>query len=157
MTTKEDSRDILRAELVATTTIEGLIFSIYVNGIVHVKVQKYYSITVEVFEKAQLYFNSLGVEKRYHFIFEFSNFSDVDPNMRKRRATTEGTQYSLSDALVISNLPQKIIGDFYLRINRPVRPTKMFFSLEKAVDWSLKLKQKQEKIDQLNGEEQLLE
>jgi hypothetical protein len=141
MTAKEYDTDIFGAELVDSATIEGLIISVYANAIVHIKVQKYISVTAITFEKSKEYFATLGPEKRYHFVFEFANFSDVDPNMRKQRATKEGTQFSLSDALVISNLPQKMIGDFYLRINKPVRPTKVFFSIDKALAWSLKKKE----------------
>lgn len=140
MSTKSQKEDIFGAKMVASTTIDGLYLAIYANDILHVKVPKYYNVDVEIFEKAQNYIRILGQEKHYHFIIEFSSFSEVDPEMRKRRAGKSGTEFSLSDALVISNLPQKIMGDFYLRFNKPVRPTKFFYSLDKALDWTLKIK-----------------
>ena len=137
--TKEDVlTDIFGAEIAARSEIEGLILHVFDNGLLYVQVKEFYIVDKDVLHKAQAYLQKLTPQKRYHFIFEFANFSDVDPEMRKQRATSEGTLFSLSDAIVISNFPQKIIGDFYIRFNQPVRPTKFFFSLEKAVQWSLK-------------------
>ena len=140
MSTQGINTEIFQAELIDSTTIDGLYLAIYENGLLYVKVPKYYSIDIEVFHNCQKYIRTLGADKKYHFIFEFASFSEVDPELRKKRATPDGTEFSLSDALVISNLPQKMMGDFYLRFNKPVRPTKFFYSLEKAVDWTLKQK-----------------
>ncbi len=142
MTVKEEHADIFEAEIVASTVIEGLGLTAYSNNLLHVKVPKYYSIDLVVYRKAQDWLTELDPSKEYHFVFEFGSFSEVDPEMRKHRAQKDGTNFSLSDALVISSLPQKMLGDFYLKINRPERPTKIFSNMKKAVDWSLKQKMK---------------
>jgi len=134
--------DIFQGEIVVSKEVEGLLLVVYDNDLLHVKVPRYYSIDMAVFRKCQEYLRTLGGEKRYHFVFEFPTFADVDPEMRKQRATHQGSEFSLSDAIVISNLPQKMLGDFYLRFNKPVRPTRFFYSLDKAVDWSLKVRDK---------------
>jgi len=139
MSAKSQNTDIFGAKQLASTTIDGLFLAIYENNLLHVKVPKYYSIDLEIFKKAQDYIRTFGPEKRYHFVFEFASFSEVDPEMRKQRASQNGTEFSLSDALVISNLPQKLMGDFYIRFNKPVRPTKFFYSLDKAVEWTLNI------------------
>lgn len=104
--------DIFQSELIDSATIDGLFLAVYENGLLYVKVPKYFSIDLEVFLNCQKYIRTLGEEKRYHFVFEFASFSEVDPELRMRRATNDGTEFSLSDALVISNLPQKMMGDF---------------------------------------------
>ena len=43
--------------------------------------------------------------------------------------------YSTADAFVIYSLSQKILGNFYLRINKPERPTQFFNSKEDALKW----------------------
>lgn len=136
MSAQRQYTDIFQSELVDSATVDGLFLAIYENGLLHVKVPRYFSIDMEVFLNCQKYIRTLGEDKQYHFIFEFASFSEVDPELRKKRASNTGTEFSLSDALVISNLPQKMMGDFYLKFNKPVRPTKFFFSLEKAVEWS---------------------
>ena len=44
-------------------------------------------------------------------------------------------EYGKADAFVISALPQKIMGNFYLKVFKPKVPTKLFSSEEKAVKW----------------------
>lgn len=142
MTVKEEDTDIFQAEIVASTAIEGLGLTVYSNDLLHVKVPKYYSVDLTVYGKAQDWLTTLDPEKEYHFILDFDSFSEVDPEMRKHRASKGGTNFSITDAVVISSLPQKMISDFYLRFNRPPRPTKIFSTVKKAVEWSLKQKQK---------------
>ncbi len=43
--------------------------------------------------------------------------------------------YSKADAFVIYSLSQKILGNFYLKINKPERPTQFFNSAEDALSW----------------------
>lgn len=43
--------------------------------------------------------------------------------------------YSKADAFVIYSLAQKILGNFYLRINKPERHTQFFNSKEDALKW----------------------
>ncbi len=36
---------------------------------------------------------------------------------------------------MISDLPQKIVGNFFLKFDKPARPTKIFTKEEEAVEW----------------------
>lgn len=45
----------------------------------------------------------------------------------------------LADALVIKGLALKILGNAYLRINKPKRPTALFTSKEEALSWLKRL------------------
>lgn len=132
----EGYSEVFRAKCIAEFVLEEITLCVYENGIVHVKVHEFKSITKEAFEKSKVFLRANGSDRKYHFIFEFKNFADVDPDMRKKRASASGTEFSLSDAMVISNLPQKIIADFYMNFHKPVRPTKFFFSMKKAAQWT---------------------
>jgi hypothetical protein len=46
-----------------------------------------------------------------------------------------GNPYALAEAYVVSSLPQKIVGNFYLQFNTPGRPTKIFTDPEEATRW----------------------
>jgi hypothetical protein len=43
--------------------------------------------------------------------------------------------FSKADAFVISSMSQKILANFYIKINTPERPTKFFNSIEDALNW----------------------
>jgi hypothetical protein len=49
--------------------------------------------------------------------------------------SSQANKYGKADAFVIHSLPQKIIGDFYLRFHKPSIPTKLFKSKAKAIAW----------------------
>jgi len=49
--------------------------------------------------------------------------------------STEANKFGIADAFVIRSLPQKIIGNFYLKFHKPKIPTKLFTSKEKAITW----------------------
>ena len=69
-------------------------------------------------------------------IYHFDYFSDVDPQIREWASDESGNLYTISDAIVIESFAQKILTDFYVRVNRPIKPTKIFYSLEKAIAWT---------------------
>lgn len=142
MTSSNPLSAVFNADILFEKVIDHVVLTVFDNGLILVDIGEFTSVTEDLFGKCQQYLHTLGSSKQYHFVFRFASFADIDPDMRKKRATKEGSDFSLSDAIVISNLPQKMLGDFYMRINRPVRPTKFFFSLEKAVAWSLKEQKK---------------
>ncbi len=47
----------------------------------------------------------------------------------------EANKYGKADAFVIQSLPQKIIGNFYLKVVKPSVPTRLFNSEDEAVEW----------------------
>ena len=54
---------------------------------------------------------------------------------REYSATPFGLKYTLADAYVVTNLAQKILGNFYVGFNKPTVPTRIFDDVEKAVEW----------------------
>lgn len=59
----------------------------------------------------------------------------ADKDAREFAASKEGTQYAAAVAFVISGLAQKILGNAYLKINKPMVPTTLFDNEEKAIAW----------------------
>lgn len=43
--------------------------------------------------------------------------------------------YSIADAFVLSSMSQRILANFYIKINKPERPTKFFNDPETALIW----------------------
>jgi len=62
-------------------------------------------------------------------------YSSIDSEARKFISSEEGMQCSAAEALVTTYLPHRIIGNFYMRVNNPVKPTSFFETEEKAVEW----------------------
>ncbi len=54
---------------------------------------------------------------------------------REYTASKEVSEVLKADAFVINGLALRIIGNGYLKINKPSRPTRLFNSKEEAIDW----------------------
>jgi len=62
-------------------------------------------------------------------------FASTDTTFLKHLAKNSNNPYSKADAFVISSMAQKIIANFYLKINSLERPTKFFKEKEEAIKW----------------------
>lgn len=50
-------------------------------------------------------------------------------------ASDEGLRYTIGDALVVKSISQRVTANFYLKINKPKKPSKVFNSEKDAVNW----------------------
>lgn len=71
----------------------------------------------------------------FYNVYEFSSFSEMEPEIREWASQPNENTYTYLDAIVISNLAQKLIANFYLKFNKPPRPTKIFTTTESALEW----------------------
>lgn len=135
MTAEKENIHLFGAALIAESSFNNVLFRLYENRIFHVIVPEFHKIGVEIIESGYKFLDANG-GGAFHNIYQFESFADVEPEIRKWAANENGNLYTLTDAIVIRSLPQKIITDFYLKFDRPVRPTKVFNSLEKAIIWT---------------------
>jgi len=62
-------------------------------------------------------------------------FSTIDMEVMKYISQGRGTLYSLADSFLLYSMPQRILGNFYLRMNKPLVPTKLFNEVAEADKW----------------------
>lgn len=124
-------------EVIASFESDVAIIHVFEGKIVYTRIKPNCRVTLDVVREAEAFMDSLDGEELYYVLFEYCPGADIDPEVRKRRAS-KGSVYSKLDVLVISNLAQKIIADFYMKINRPKIPTRLFYSMEKAIPWIIK-------------------
>ncbi len=66
-------------------------------------------------------------------------YTSMDTELMKYLSRGRGTLFTLADAFVIHSLAQRILANFYLHINKPILPTKVFNKVEEAEAWLLSL------------------
>lgn len=54
---------------------------------------------------------------------------------RKFIAQKDSNPYAKAEAYVVKDLSQKIVGNFYLKVDKPARPTKIFSNEQEALEW----------------------
>lgn len=68
-------------------------------------------------------------------LFYSGKYVTITAEGRKVMASDETSSRSLAEAYVIRDLPQNLIADFYLRMDKPIAPTKFFRTLDEAENW----------------------
>jgi hypothetical protein len=63
--------------------------------------------------------------------------SHIEDGVREFAASPESQEPILADAIVVRSLAQRILGNFYLKANKPVRPTQLFSTVAAAEEWLL--------------------
>ncbi len=124
----------LNFTLVDELDIGPVLFRVYENRIFHAIIKEGQRITMEHALKGHEFLDRNG-SGRFYNLYEFESFAEMDPEIRIWAAETSGNNYTYLDAVVINNVAQKIIANFYLKFNKPDMPTKIFPSTDKALDW----------------------
>ena len=83
---------------------------------------------------------TFGKGRKYFNIIDVGIYTMPDSESRLESASENGSEYKKADAFVIYSLAQKIIGNFYLKLNKPTVPTKFFNTIEAAKLWINELK-----------------
>jgi hypothetical protein len=128
-----------RSELIAERIEYEVTFRLYSNRLFHVSIPKDMKIGKSVIDSSYQFLEDNGGGKFFN-LHEFDSFSDVEPEVRDWAADSSGNLHTFCDAIIIRNLGQKNLADFYLKVNKPKMPTKIFYSVDKALEWIKKQK-----------------
>ncbi|MDO8999859.1 MAG: hypothetical protein Q7W45_08855 [Bacteroidota bacterium] len=77
----------------------------------------------------------LAPVKKCLILISLANYINPSVEVREFWAAKERNEISLAEAILINNLPMTLIVNFYLNINKPQRPTKIFKNETDAIDW----------------------
>lgn len=120
------------------------------NGIIHVFIKPNTEVTVEVQEKmVEAYWQLTSIKRP--FIFEAGPFISMTKEARKNAKVIEGKAPIICTAMIIKNLAQRLIADFYFHLNIKVHPTKIFKQKEDAIKWCLEQAQNYNKATETNS------
>lgn len=78
---------------------------------------------------------NLAAGHNYAVLVDFSEVVSVTREAKELVASKEFKRKAIAQALLINSLGQKIVANFYLRVNKPHLPTKAFTDRGKALEW----------------------
>ena len=105
------------------------------DGIVNVQIQANDEIDVIHVIQVVDVLEKVGKGKKFPLLIVVGEYTLPTPEARAYIATPESDPYASAEAYVIQSFTQKLVGNVYLSLNKPARPTKMFNSEEKAIEW----------------------
>ncbi len=73
--------------------------------------------------------------KKYGVISYTGNNSMISVESRAYLATREVEQNKIASAFIIIQLPQRLLLNFFIKVNKPSIPTKSFSNLKDAQEW----------------------
>jgi hypothetical protein len=124
-----------RYELIEELRFSGFTLSLRKDGIVQLDTDEDAYFTVK---KAKEYIKGLEQITRGipHLILKIpGKHASVDSETRLFMASDEALKLSIAEAVIIRNLAQRIIGNFYLKFDKPEKTVRLFTKVEDAVKW----------------------
>ena len=88
----------------------------------------------DVYEMRKLYLNFSEGRPFAVLLDAANNFTPTD-KARELLATKEFAEKRVAAAFVTRTLANKIVGNFFIKFNRPVSPTKLFTDEIAALEW----------------------
>lgn len=113
-----------------------------VDGIIEVQFKHDVLLELEDCKELISLYGKLSAGKKVPILHLIGKYMNATKEAREFSSTEEGLMYSLAEAYVFDSLPHRIIGDFYLKVNKPSALTKFFKTKKEAEVWLKKFLKK---------------
>ena len=122
-------------DIIKTAQFKILSVNLRSDGLVDVKVNGNEEIDIANVVEVVSALEKLGEGKRFPLLIVVGEYTLPTPEARAYIATPESDPFASAEAYVIQSFSQKLVGNVYLSFNKPARPTRLFTSEEKAIEW----------------------
>lgn len=124
-----------KVKIIATEICEPFTLRLRSDGILHSHTSSSLEFNVESLKRLN---QVMGRMLNYHktpLLITLDEFAIPPVETREFWAKKESCPYASADAYVATNFGHKFIGNFYLKFNKPGRPTKIFSNEADAIKW----------------------
>jgi hypothetical protein len=126
----ESNTDFVKEIKVAEATLR-----LRTDGIVHVIFHSHVTLDIPLQLKMLELYQQLTKGKKTPFLFSAMEGVVVTKEARDNAITLEEQSPVSAVAVIADNLAYRIIANFYLKINKPKSPYKVFKKVEDAIKW----------------------
>lgn len=105
------------------------------DGIVHVHYKKNTTLDLDLQASMRNLFLELTGGKKSPFMFSADEGFSLTKEARENADSFKKNPVISSYAIIADNLGYRMIANFYLKINKPVTPYKIFQNTEDAIQW----------------------
>ena len=88
----------------------------------------------DVWESKQLSVDHLP-GKKFLVLVEAEENTDISGDARRATASAEYAEHVAALAICTGKMHEHIIGSLFLKVNKPIVPTKFFNNRSEAIDW----------------------
>ncbi len=122
-------------EIVAKQIVVPYYLYLRSDGIMYVRISSEKEETVELVKEMVKKMGEMVNYTQVPMLARHDAFALPGKPNRDHWAKKESCPYSKADAFMIKSVAMQLIANFYLRINKPERPTKMFTDEKEAIKW----------------------
>ncbi len=112
------------------------------DGLMHFDFKSNSTLEVDDIKEVVEAVKEIGKGKLFANLITAGEYVTLGPGVREYSASEYANAQTIADAFVVSSLPEKLLANFYIKINKPPKPTRMFTDKNKAIAWLLQ-KQKE--------------
>ena len=105
------------------------------NNLVYVLLKDNCNLDVPLQMRLLDYYREITNNTLMPFLFLVGDNVTITKEARDNAVKIEDESMLAASAVVVDNLPYKLIANFYLKFNKPKRPYKVFSKEEEAVAW----------------------
>jgi hypothetical protein len=105
------------------------------DDIVHVYYKENVTLDVELQDRMELMFQEITGNIKTGFIFQSGEGVILTDEARENAIKLEKNSPVKASAVIISNLASRIIANFFIKMNKPKIPHKLFGTVEEAAKW----------------------
>lgn len=110
---------------------------LFENGIMNVIFADNCFIDLKDVAEVMLWMEDVAEGRKFVNLFEGAYNSDIAPEVREFAASSDNNKYTIADAMVISSQAHELVTKFYVKFNKPVKPTNIFDDRSEAIAWLL--------------------
>lgn len=122
-------------EIIAKAVIVPYYLHLRADGIMYVRISSEKEESVELVKKMVEKMGEMVNYKQVPLLASHDGAAMPGKANRDYWAKKESCPYSKADAFMITSVVMKLIANFYLKVNKPERPTKMFTHENEAIKW----------------------
>lgn len=121
--------------IIATETCEAFTLRLRSDGILHSHTSSSLEFNVDSLKQFSLVMGRMLNYQKAPLLITLDEFAIPPVETREFWAKEESCPYASADAYVATNFGHKFIGNFYLKFNKPGRPTRIFSNEADAIKW----------------------
>lgn len=107
------------------------------NRIAHLHIKEGQTIEVDEVKKIFETITELAKGKLFRLMVSASEEATLSSESREYASTKESSDVLVADAVVVHSYSHEMTSNFFIRFNKPNRPTKLFKNIEDAQKWLL--------------------
>lgn len=76
-----------------------------------------------------------GGDKKFRLLVTADDNASLSPEAREYASSSESSNVIVADAVVVQNYSHEMTANFFIRFNKPNRPTQLFKHRKEAYEW----------------------